>query len=92
LGAWQYHAVDAEVSEIEVSAPEFEDLDGTKHVRGIAMGTRKDFEEMNAYLEEKQVRLDPLVVDQPFSFANAKDVYGRLESGRFYGKMVIKIE
>jgi D-arabinose 1-dehydrogenase-like Zn-dependent alcohol dehydrogenase len=75
-----------------VSAPGFADLDSTKRVRGIAMGTQKDFEEMNAYLEEKQVRLDALVVDRPFSFANAKDAYDRLESGKFYGKIIIKIE
>jgi D-arabinose 1-dehydrogenase-like Zn-dependent alcohol dehydrogenase len=56
------------------------------------MGTRKDFDEMNAYLEEKKVHFDALLVDQPFVFANAKDAYDRLESGKFYGKIIIKIE
>lgn len=56
------------------------------------MGSRNDFEEMNRYLEEKKVRLSPLLVDRPFAFADAKDAYDRLESGRFHGKIVVKIE
>lgn len=55
------------------------------------MGTRDDFEEMNRYLEEKKVHFDSLLVDEPFTFANAKDAYNRLESGKFHGKIVIKV-
>lgn len=56
------------------------------------MGTRKDFEDMNRYLEEKEVHLDALLVDRPFTFADAKAAYERLESGKFHGKIVIKME
>lgn len=56
------------------------------------MGTRKDFEEMNRYLENKKVHFDRLLVDQPFAFANAKDAFDRLESGKFHGKIVIKVD
>lgn len=55
------------------------------------MGTRKDFEEMNRYLEEKKVRFDSLLVDPPFAFEDAKAAYERLESGKFHGKIVIKV-
>lgn len=64
----------------------------TKFFRGIAVGSRSDFEDMNRYLQEKKVHFDPLLVDRPFAFANAKDAYDRLESGNFTGKIVIKIE
>lgn len=63
----------------------------TKGNRGIAIGTKADFEEMNHYIEEKKVHFDALLVDRPFPFANVKDAYDRLESGNFHGKIVIKI-
>jgi D-arabinose 1-dehydrogenase-like Zn-dependent alcohol dehydrogenase len=55
------------------------------------MGTRDDFEEMNRYLEEKEVHFDSLLNDEPFAFANAKSAYKHLESGKFHGKIIIKI-
>ncbi|OSS53180.1 hypothetical protein B5807_02533 [Epicoccum nigrum] len=60
-------------------------------LKGIAMGTRDDFEEMNRYLEEKEVHFDSLLNDEPFAFANAKSAYKHLESGKFHGKIIIKI-
>lgn len=62
----------------------------TNRSRGIAIGTKKDFEEMNSYLEEKKVHFNPVLVDEPFSFADADKAYARLESGKFQGKIVIK--
>lgn len=56
------------------------------------MGTRKDFEDMNRYLEKKDIHFHSLLVDQPFAFADAKAAYDRLESGKFHGKIVIKME
>jgi D-arabinose 1-dehydrogenase-like Zn-dependent alcohol dehydrogenase len=56
------------------------------------MGTKNDFEEMNHYLEEKKVHFSPLLVDEPFAFADAEKAYARLESGKFHGKIVIKTE
>lgn len=64
----------------------------TDYIRGIAMGSRADFEEMNSYLEEKNVHFTPILVDKPFAFADSKAAYDRLESGKFHGKIVIKIE
>lgn len=54
------------------------------------MGTRDDFEEMNLYLEEKNVHFKSLLVDEPFAFAEADKAYERLESGKFHGKIIIK--
>ncbi|KAJ8116749.1 hypothetical protein OPT61_g1883 [Boeremia exigua] len=61
-------------------------------LQGIGMGTRKDFEDMNRFLEEKKVRFDSILVDEPFAFANAKDAFDRLESGKFHGKLIIKFD
>lgn len=64
----------------------------TDKARGIAMGTKKDFEEMNRYLEEKKVHFKSILADEPFAFADAEKAYARLESGKFTGKIVIKTE
>jgi D-arabinose 1-dehydrogenase-like Zn-dependent alcohol dehydrogenase len=63
----------------------------TDCIRGIAVGSRSEFEDMNRYLEENKVHFDSLLVDQPFTFEGAKDAYNRLESGKFHGKIVIRI-
>lgn len=47
---------------------------------------------MNRYLEEHKVHFDKLLVDAPFEFADAEKAYERLESGKFYGKVVIKLQ
>ncbi|KAF2016914.1 GroES-like protein [Aaosphaeria arxii CBS 175.79] len=61
-------------------------------LKGIAVGSRLEFEDMNRYLEENEVHLSPLLVDQPFTFAKAQDAYDRLESGKFHGKIIIKLD
>lgn len=45
---------------------------------------------MNGYLEKNEVHFDRLLVDRPFSFADAKDAYDLLECGKFHGKIIIK--
>lgn len=60
-------------------------------VKGIAMGSKADFEEMNRYIEEEKIHFDPLLFGSPYSFANAKDAYDHLESGKFHGKIIIKV-
>ena len=60
--------------------------------RGIAVGSRSDFEDMNRYLQEHKVHFDRLLVDEPFAFADAKEAYARLESGEFHGKIIIKTD
>ncbi|KXJ88148.1 hypothetical protein Micbo1qcDRAFT_166792 [Microdochium bolleyi] len=60
-------------------------------MRGIMMGTMKDFEEMNRFIEDKKVRLDAAIHGTSFAFAEAKDAYALLASGNFRGKIVIKV-
>ncbi|KAH6642008.1 hypothetical protein C7974DRAFT_93634 [Boeremia exigua] len=60
------------------------------HIAGILGGSRADFEALNAFLTEKDVRLD-LLVDKTFSFDDAKAATEYLSSGKHAGKVVIKL-
>lgn len=56
-------------------------------VSGIYVGSRTDFEAMNAFLAEKE--LHP-VIDRVFPFEEAKEAFATLESGDHFGKVVIR--
>ncbi|KAH7069879.1 hypothetical protein BKA63DRAFT_90456 [Paraphoma chrysanthemicola] len=60
-------------------------------VKGIGIGSKAQFADMNRHIEEKKVQFDTLVFDRLFAFAEAKDAYALLESGKFHGKIVIKV-
>ena len=53
---------------------------------GIYVGSRADFEAMNAFMEEHQLR--PLI-DRVFSFDEAQEAYDFMGNGSFMGKIVI---
>lgn len=55
---------------------------------GIYVGSRADFEAMNAFIERHQVRP---VIDRVYEFEDAAAGYERLESGRHFGKVVIRL-
>lgn len=55
------------------------------------MGSKADFEEMNRYIEDKKIRLDPLLAHPAYSFDQVQQAYDRLESGKFTGKIIIKV-
>lgn len=57
-------------------------------VSGIYVGSRENFEAMNAFIE--QHRLKP-VVDRVFDFKDAQAAYDLMESGNFFGKIVIRM-
>jgi NADPH:quinone reductase-like Zn-dependent oxidoreductase len=57
-------------------------------LRGIQVGSRAMFEDMNAFIAAH--RLHP-VVDRVFPFAEAKDAYDYQMSGQHFGKVVIDI-
>jgi NADPH:quinone reductase-like Zn-dependent oxidoreductase len=59
------------------------------HVQGIYVGSRADFLEMNRALT--QVNLKP-IVDEVFTFDQAKQALRRMESGSHFGKLVIRID
>ena len=60
-----------------------------KNVRlhGIETGSREMFEEMNSFLEEKNIKP---VIDKIFEFTDARRALRYLESGSHFGKIVIK--
>lgn len=58
-------------------------------VRGINVGSREQFKEMNRFIEERDIKP---VVDEVFGFEDPKDAYRKLEGQKFFGKVVIKIQ
>jgi len=56
-------------------------------VSGIYVGSRTDFEAMNAFIGEHEVR--PLI-DRVFEFEDAPAAFELMESGDFMGKIVIR--
>eukprot|EP01027_Heterolobosea_sp_BB2_P009813 GEZU01014439.1.p2 GENE.GEZU01014439.1~~GEZU01014439.1.p2 ORF type:complete len:189 (-),score=71.94 GEZU01014439.1:117-683(-) len=58
-------------------------------LRGILVGSRGMFEEMNKAIEHNKIH--PLI-DRVFPFAEAKEAYRHLESQKHVGKVVIKID
>jgi NADPH:quinone reductase-like Zn-dependent oxidoreductase len=58
-------------------------------VHGIYVGSREMFAHMNQAIT--QHRLQP-VIDRVFSFADASEAFRHLESGRHFGKIVIRID
>ena len=57
-------------------------------VRGVAIGSRLQFEEMVKCIEANDIKP---VVDKVFKFDDAKNAYKHLESQNFTGKVVIEI-
>jgi len=58
------------------------------HLRGIYVGSRAQFEEMNRAVT--QVKLKP-VVDEVFSFAEAPEALRRMQAGAHFGKVAIRV-
>ena len=56
---------------------------------GIFVGSRADFEAMNAFIERHHVK--PLV-DRVIPFSDAKTAYELMESDQFFGKIVISMD
>ncbi|KAL5043595.1 hypothetical protein BDW71DRAFT_210111 [Aspergillus fruticulosus] len=53
-------------------------------------GTREQFKEMNAIIDEKGIK--PVVDDRVFGFAEVKETYEYLEQQRHFLKVVIDVE
>ncbi|KAF2797485.1 GroES-like protein [Melanomma pulvis-pyrius CBS 109.77] len=62
----------------------------SQRIQGIMAGTKFDFQDVNKFLEEKNVRLDP-ILDRTFNFDDSKAAYKYLEAGKHVGKVVIKV-
>jgi NADPH:quinone reductase-like Zn-dependent oxidoreductase len=59
-------------------------------VRGVLVGSKKQFGDMLSFMEEKGVR--PLVDEKTFGFEDAREAYEYLQAQRFFGKVVIDLE
>jgi NADPH:quinone reductase-like Zn-dependent oxidoreductase len=57
-------------------------------VSGIYVGSRADFEAMNAFIAKH--RLKP-IIDRVFEMKDAQAAYDLMESGSFFGKIVIRM-
>jgi len=55
---------------------------------GIYVGSREDFETMNAFITEHQIH--PLI-DRVFEFEQAPEAFEFMDSGNFMGKIVIRL-
>jgi NADPH:quinone reductase-like Zn-dependent oxidoreductase len=56
---------------------------------GIYVGSRADFEAMNAFIDKHHLKP---VVDRVVSFSDAKAAFGLMESDQFFGKIVISMD
>ncbi|GME29155.1 uncharacterized protein B0J15DRAFT_284958 [Neofusicoccum parvum] len=59
-------------------------------LQGILAGSRKDFEDLNKFLEEKNVQLDS-IIDRTYAFEDCPAAFEYLYSGKHVGKVVIKL-
>jgi len=57
------------------------------HIRGIYVGSRRDFEEMNVSIELAGLR--PVV--EGSSWTQTRDVLHRMEAGAHFGKLVVTV-
>ena len=61
-------------------------LRGGVHVRGLSVGSKGMFENMNRLLENHRIKP---VIDQVFTFGQAKQAFSHLASQQHFGKIVI---
>ncbi|KAK0660868.1 hypothetical protein QBC41DRAFT_37743 [Cercophora samala] len=60
-------------------------------LKGISVGSKEDFVELNQFLAEKKVSLAPLV-DKVFTFDESPAAFDYLYSGSHVGKVIIKVQ
>jgi len=63
-------------------------LGGNATVSGLYVGSRENFEAMNGFIE--QHRIQP-VIDKVFEYKDAPAAFELMESGNFFGKIVIRM-
>jgi NADPH:quinone reductase-like Zn-dependent oxidoreductase len=66
-------------------------LMGGFNVRGVAVGSRADFEDLLAAIANNPTKF-PSIAEKPFSFDKAADAYKMLESQKHFGKIVITVD
>lgn len=58
-------------------------------VRGMTVGSRQQFQEMNRFIEEKKIV--PIVDEEIFEFERAREAFDYLKRQQFFGKVVIDV-
>jgi NADPH:quinone reductase-like Zn-dependent oxidoreductase len=59
-------------------------------VRGVLLGTRNQFKEMNSFVEKHKIEM--AVDDEVFELKDANKAYERLEGQKHFAKVIIKIK
>lgn len=59
-------------------------------VRGVLVGSRQQFEDMNAAIEANDIH--PVVDEKVFTLETAKDAYQYMWEQKHFGKVTIKID
>jgi NADPH:quinone reductase-like Zn-dependent oxidoreductase len=59
-------------------------------IRGILVGSRMQFEDMNRAVDANKIK--PVVDDKIFSFEDAKAAYQYMWDQKHFGKVVIKVK
>ncbi|GAB1316210.1 hypothetical protein MFIFM68171_06420 [Madurella fahalii] len=60
-------------------------------LKGVAVGSKEDYVELNKFLTEKKVSLSPLI-DKVFSFDESPAAFDYLYSGSHVGKVIIRLD
>ena len=68
--------------------PALQLLDRNVDVSGIYVGSRENFEALNAFIDQHKVKP---VIDKVFDFKDAPAAYELMESDQFLGKIVIRL-
>jgi NADPH:quinone reductase-like Zn-dependent oxidoreductase len=68
--------------------PALQLLDRNVNVSGIYVGSRENFEALNAFIDQHKVKP---VIDKVFEFEDAPAAYELMESDQFLGKIVIRL-
>jgi threonine dehydrogenase-like Zn-dependent dehydrogenase len=58
--------------------------------RGVLAGSKKDFQDLNAFLEQNKIKLRPLI-DRVFPFEESPEAFKYLAEGKHVGKVVIRL-
>ncbi|KIW67697.1 hypothetical protein PV04_06929 [Phialophora macrospora] len=59
-------------------------------VRGVTVGSKKQFSDMLNFMEDKRVR--PVVDEKIFGFEEAREAYEYLQAQKFFGKVVVDLQ
>lgn len=59
-------------------------------VRGVAVGSRVEFEKMNQFIEKHRIK--PVLDKQPFKYSQVIDAYKYMIEQKHFGKVVIQVK